>query len=180
MNWMFVSCLRIITRKRDREDRIKQDRPPWGFESWKEVVIKLITPPVFMLFAFFFLSHTQTHTGSLFLPSSFTHSLTHTGWCTSPFFCTWGSEEGQGDAQSKLKCSSECFLDVMHGSRDAAWPCCYTCKCAEAHRSKAVAMTLQQKPSDSYILLTQVASKPTFCLDHVESLLLFIHLFFYK
>lgn len=30
--------------------------------------------------------------------------------------------------KSKLKCSSECFLDVMHGPWDAARPCCYTCK----------------------------------------------------
>lgn len=82
---------------------IKQDIPPSWFECWKEVVIKLITPPVFIIFAFFPLSHTQTHTGSLFLPSSFTHSLTHTGWCTSPFFFTWGSEEGQGDTQKQIE-----------------------------------------------------------------------------
>lgn len=50
--------------------------------------------------------------------------------------------------KSKLKCSSECFLDMMHGSWDAARPCCYTCNHAETHRSKA-ASTLRQPQSYS-------------------------------
>lgn len=48
--------------------------------------------------------------------------------------------------KSKLKCSSECFLDVMHGSWDAAWPCCLPHKCAgpqiHKHKSQSVPKTL--------------------------------------
>lgn len=101
---MFVSYLRTLKKAWQEGQKIKQDRPLWWFEGWKEVVMKLITPPprsdTFLLF-FFFFSH--RHTTPLFRPSSFTHSRTHTGWCTSPFFSTWGSEEGQGDTQKQIE-----------------------------------------------------------------------------
>lgn len=81
--------------------------------------------------------HTQTHmhTAALSLcpslPSlhlSLTHSLT-LGDARLHSSLPGALKKAKETHKSKLKCSSECFLDVMHGSQDASVAAGTGCKC---------------------------------------------------
>ena len=76
-------------------------------------------------------THTHTHIAAFppFLPPflPLIHSLT-LGDALLHSSLPGAVEKAGETHKSKLKCSSECFLDMMHGSWDAARPCCYTCK----------------------------------------------------
>ncbi len=88
-------------------------------------------------------THTHTHAPSL----SLIHSLT-LGDALLHSSLPGAVKKARETHKSKLKCSSECFLDMMHGSWDAAWPRCYTCKCAETHRpwiQNTTVVTAKQK-----------------------------------
>lgn len=94
----------------------------------------------------------RTHKRSLSFPSPLSHSLTHIGWCTLHSSLPGALKKAGETHKGKLKCSSECFLDMMHGSWDAAWPCCYTLQaCWNAQAQHPKHWSTQHKPH--YFLL---------------------------
>lgn len=129
----------------------------------------------------FWVSRTHTHNHSLSLslslshpplsPSLFIHSLT-LGDALLHSSLPGAVKKAREAHKSKLKCSSECFLDMMHGSWDAAWPCCYTCKCADTHRphihNTEVIAAQQKKKKKTPSPLALAFFWPSTLLQHVS------------
>lgn len=101
-------------------------------------------------------THTNTHTHTCIqllslssppLPPSLTHSLT-LGDARLHSSLPGALKKARETHKSKLKCSSECFLDVMHGSQDASVAAGPGCKCrsktlqSSQHSSKGGKKTL--------------------------------------
>lgn len=138
-NWIFARYFRIMLQKLDREDRGLNKRDSYdGLNAGRKWLWSSSLSDTRC-------THTHTHTGppSLLLIHSVTlcDALLHSS-------LPGAAKKARETHKSKLKCSSECFLDMMHGSWDAAWPRSYACKCAETHRHPDVGRlgTVQQSP----------------------------------
>lgn len=105
--------------------------------------------------------HTHTHPPSF----SLIHSLT-LGDALLHSSLPGAVKKARETHKSKLKCSSECFLDMMHGSWDAAWPCCYTCKCAETHTG----LQIQKNIVFTMAAWKHYAFLPTFLIPYTHFL----------